>query len=263
MNPSLKLSSTHTSWTTWTARVEPLLDMPPAHAEEDDAKEGATDKVVANLAEQMVLSDKHVAELGGAMASVVHKAEVEEVANGDYFIFSSFTLQVVMCLPWDAFMVVIARGRPEIANAYSLLSKRKLAPLRCSSIRMAGYGTNLGLLLIRWLSGWESPLKSVKEGVENRFCGAACSISAGNGEEFTWSTSLRRASSKSPPIFKSQHLLPTWFAVHVDCHACSTYWWTTLAWDPQWLIFVSWLLRTEQVSVFLLVLHGMTVRLIF
>ncbi|CAL8116157.1 unnamed protein product [Prunus armeniaca] len=33
------------------------------------------------------------------------------------------------------------------------------------------------LKCFRWLSGSESPLKCVKEGVENRFGGAACSIS--------------------------------------------------------------------------------------
>ncbi|CAL9024168.1 unnamed protein product [Prunus brigantina] len=79
------------------------------------------------------------------------------------------------------------------------------------------------LKCIKWLSGLESPLKCVKEGVENHFGGAACSISAVNGEEFTLSTTLHRASSKSPPIFKSQsrlftssrHPLLAWLAIHI------------------------------------------------
>ncbi|KAI5343917.1 hypothetical protein L3X38_011793 [Prunus dulcis] len=44
------------------------------------------------------------------------------------------------------------------------------------------------LKCFRWLSGSKSPLK--------------CLISAMKGVEFAWSTSMRRASSKSPPIFK-------------------------------------------------------------
>ncbi|CAL9025477.1 unnamed protein product [Prunus brigantina] len=51
--------------------------------------------------------------------------------------------------------------------------------------------------------GSKSPLKCVEECVENRFGGAACSISVVNGDEFNWSTFLRRASSKSPLIYKS------------------------------------------------------------
>ncbi|CAL9028904.1 unnamed protein product, partial [Prunus brigantina] len=43
-----------------------------------------------------------------------------------------------------------------------------------------------------------------KQGVENCFGGASCSISYVNSEEFTRSTSLCRASLKSPPIFKSR-----------------------------------------------------------
>ncbi|CAL8168135.1 unnamed protein product [Prunus armeniaca] len=39
------------------------------------------------------------------------------------------------------------------------------------------------LKCFRWLSGSESPLKCVNEGVENRFGGAACSISGVKGVE--------------------------------------------------------------------------------
>ncbi|CAL2229839.1 unnamed protein product [Prunus armeniaca] len=51
-------------------------------------------------------------------------------------------------------------------------------------------------------------MKCVKEDVKNRFGGAAYSISGVNGEEFTWSTSLCSASSKSTPIIKSKRPNP-------------------------------------------------------
>ncbi|CAL8169390.1 unnamed protein product [Prunus armeniaca] len=75
-----------------------------------------------------------------------------------------------------------------------------------------------------------------------------------NGDEFNWFTSLRRASSKSPLIFKFRHLLPAWPAVYfdvlhdsgtvglplrclygaylLDCPACAACWWTELARQP-------------------------------
>ncbi|CAL2246278.1 unnamed protein product [Prunus armeniaca] len=71
-----------------------------------------------------------------------------------------------------------------------------------------------------WNQSWATPPKCVKEGIENHFGGAACSISAMNGEEFTWSTSLRITSSKSPPIFKYQSWSFTSFltsSVHMAC----------------------------------------------
>ncbi|CAL2256195.1 unnamed protein product [Prunus armeniaca] len=41
------------------------------------------------------------------------------------------------------------------------------------------------LKCFKWLSGSESPLKGVMDGVVNRFGGAACSTSSVKGEEFT------------------------------------------------------------------------------
>ncbi|CAL9013900.1 unnamed protein product, partial [Prunus brigantina] len=60
------------------------------------------------------------------------------------------------------------------------------------------------LKCFKWLSGSESPLKWINEGVKNRFGGAACSISTVKGVEFAWSISLRSASSKFPSVFKSR-----------------------------------------------------------
>ncbi|KAI5314347.1 hypothetical protein L3X38_043523 [Prunus dulcis] len=47
----------------------------------------------------------------------------------------------------------------------------------------------------------------MNEGIENHFRGTAYSISTVKGEEFGWSTSMCKASSKPSPIFKSRSRL--------------------------------------------------------
>ncbi|CAL9024307.1 unnamed protein product [Prunus brigantina] len=54
------------------------------------------------------------------------------------------------------------------------------------------------LKCLKWLSGSESPLNGVMDGVVNRFGGEACSISSVKDEQSTQSISLHRASSVLP-----------------------------------------------------------------
>ncbi|CAL2276687.1 unnamed protein product [Prunus armeniaca] len=54
------------------------------------------------------------------------------------------------------------------------------------------------LKCLKWLSGSESPLNGVMDGVVNRFGGGARSTSSVKGEQSTRSISLHRASSVLP-----------------------------------------------------------------
>ncbi|CAL8176008.1 unnamed protein product [Prunus armeniaca] len=54
------------------------------------------------------------------------------------------------------------------------------------------------LKCLRWLSGSESPLNEVMDGIVNRFGSGAHSTSSVKGEQSTRSISLRRASSVLP-----------------------------------------------------------------
>ncbi|CAL9005470.1 unnamed protein product, partial [Prunus brigantina] len=64
------------------------------------------------------------------------------------------------------------------------------------------------------------PFEWRENGVVNHFGGAACLISLVNGDELTWSISLHRASSKSPPTFKSRSRSFTSFSTSSTSKAC-------------------------------------------
>ncbi|KAI5351747.1 hypothetical protein L3X38_004638 [Prunus dulcis] len=77
---------------------------------------------------------------------------------------------------------------------------------------------------LRLLSGSESPLNGVMVCIENLIGRVAYSISSVNNEEFTWSTSLRTTSSKSPSTLRPWSRSFTSFSMSSTRNACGSYW---------------------------------------